>query len=155
MVIYNFIKYLIISLRYKKILSSIYKEEHLLENLSKILGYPLKIDWIGRIYTVINPYIKDGKYDPESVVYELGQDNPTGIMVEHYIMERLNIASRFIRANNLFDLLTYKIEKLDDSGNYLFTMFPIPYLDLKTYTKRFLIVYIPLILVIIGLFIFL
>lgn len=149
MVIYNFIKYLILSYRYNKILNKVYREENILPNLSKILGCELKQDWIGRVYAVINPYIKDGQYDETTVLYEVGSDKPSTIAVEEYVMKRLIQSSQFIRANNLFDLLTYSIEKIDDYGNCLFKMYPIPYVDLKRYTRKFLIIYIPLIILII------
>ena len=135
MIIYNFIKYLILSIRYNRILQKVYQEEGILQGLSKMFGVELKQDWIGRVYTVINPHVVDGKYSPESTVYELGNDNPTEQAVEKFIMERLNAARGFIRANNLFDLLTYKIERLDDYDNYLFVMYPIPYIDLFKWTK--------------------
>ena len=135
MIIYNFIKYLILSIRYNRILQKVYQEEGILQGLSKMFGVELKQDWIGRVYTVINPYVVDGKYDPTSTVYELGNDNPTDQVVEKFIMERLNAARGFIRANNLFDLLTYKIERLDDYDNYLFVMYPIPYIDLAKWSK--------------------
>jgi hypothetical protein len=95
----------------------------------------LKQDWIGRVYAVINPYIKDGKYDREAPVYELGSDMPSDIITENYIMSRLAIASRFIRSNNLFDLLVYDIRKLDEDDNFLFIMQPIPYANLWRWTK--------------------
>ncbi len=135
MIIYNFIKYLILSIRYNRILQKVYQEEGILQGLSKMFGVELKQDWIGRVYTVINPYVVEGKYDPSSTVYELGNDNPTEQVVEKFIMERLNAARGFIRANNLFDLLTYKITRLDDYDNYLFVMYPIPYIDLAKWTK--------------------
>ena len=56
-------------------------------------------------------------------------------------MDRLNIASRFIQANNLFDLLTYKIEKIDEYDNYLFIIQPITWDDCKKYSKLFGSVY--------------
>lgn len=135
MIIYNFIKFLAMYLKYNRLLNTIYKEENILEGLSKLLGTEIKKDWIGRLYAVINPYIKDGKYDPTALVTEFGNDEPSIIVVEKYIMERLAAAQSFIRTNNLFDILTYKIEKLDDYDNYLFMMYPIPYYDLVKWTK--------------------
>ena len=41
--------------------------------------------------------------------------------------------------NNLFDLLTYDIKKLDEYGNYLFVMKSITFDDFWKYTKKFLI----------------
>lgn len=141
MIIYKFIKYLILSIRYNRLLNKIYQEERLLEGLSKLFGSEVKQDWIGRIYVVINPHIKDGKWNPESVIQELGNDNISKIVVTNMIMGTLNTVRQFIKTNNLFDLLTYDIRKISDNDDYLLIMEPITYPDLKNYTKKFLIVY--------------
>ena len=52
-------------------------------------------------------------------------------------MQKLNIASNYIKANNLFDLLTYEIKKLDDYDNYLFIIKPITLDDFVKNSKRF------------------
>lgn len=141
MIIYKFIKYLILSIRYNSLLNKIYREERLLEGLSKLFGSEVKQDWIGRIYVVINPHIKDGKWNPESTVQELGNDNISKIVVTNMIMGTLNTVRQFIKTNNLFDLLTYDIQKISDNDDYLLIMEPITYPDLKNYAKKFLIVY--------------
>ena len=135
MIIYHFIKYLILSIRYNHILQKVYRDEGILDGLSKLFGTEFRQDWIGRVYTIINPHIVNGVFDPGSTVYEFGNDNPTQMAVEKFIMERLNAVQTFIQVNNLFDLLTYEIEKQDDYDNYLFKMYPIPYVDLKKWSK--------------------
>lgn len=136
MIIYHFIKYLILSIKYNNILNKVYREEKILEGLSTMLGVELRKDWIGRIYAVFNPYIKNGKYDPESPIYEIGSNTSSEMVVEKYIMQRLSIAHNFIHANNLFELLTYKLERVDDYDNFLFVMQPIPYGELFKWSKR-------------------
>ena len=44
-------------------------------------------------------------------------------------------------ANNLFDLLTYEIKKLDNYDNYLFIIKPITFDDCAKWTKIFAITY--------------
>ena len=135
MIIYNFIKYLILSIKYHRIIQKVYQEEGILNGLSKIFKTEFRQDWIGRVYTIINPHVVNGVFDPGSTVYEFGNDNPTQMAVEKFIMERLNAVQTFIQANNLFDLLTYEIERQDEYDNYLFKMYPIPYIDLKKWAK--------------------
>ena len=135
MIIYHFIKYLILSIRYHHILQKVYQDEGILEGLSKLFETEFRQDWIGRVYTIINPHVKKGVFDPGSTVYEFGNDNPTQMAVEKFIMERLNAVQTFIQANNLFDLLVYEIEKQDEYDNYLFIMYPAPYADLKKWSK--------------------
>ena len=119
MITYKFFKQLFLHIKYSR---KVYKEENLLENLSKLFGTKFDIDWIGRIYTVINPLVNDGEYDQNTIIYEYGDAGMnTNAFVERIIMQKLQIADNFIKVNNLFDLLTYRIEEIDDNGNYLFS----------------------------------
>jgi hypothetical protein len=45
-------------------------------------------------------------------------------------------------ANNLFDLLTYELKKIDEYDNYLFIIKPITFDDCKKWTKIFGITYL-------------
>lgn len=135
MIIYNFIKYLILNIKYTRILNKVYKEENLLINLSNLFGIQFKKDWVGRIYTVINPFIIDGndfifEYNERGIDYKR--------YIEKYIMTKLNIVQEFIYTNNLFELITYKINPIDDKGNYLFVMQPITLDDFFESSKKFL-----------------
>lgn len=157
MIIYRFFKYLFKNIKYTRILNKVYDNENILNNLSKLFEVNFKKDWIGRIYAVINPSIQNGVYDQNKQIYEYGQDGLTNHMfVEQQIMEKLNVAQQFIQAQNLFDLLTYEIRKLDEYNNYLFIIQPITLPDCLEYTKKFTIVYSILILIgiILGIFIF-
>ena len=148
MITYNFIKYLILNARYTKILKHIYKEEQIPENLSKLFNSNFKIDWVGRLYTVINPNLLNGEYDTNTQIFEYGEKGLTNEMfIERYIMQKLNIASNYIKANNLFDLLTYKIEKIDEYDNYLFIIEPITFNDFVKNAKRFSILLSSLIVI--------
>jgi hypothetical protein len=148
MITYNFIKYLILNIRYTKILRRIYKEEQIPENLSKLFNTNFKIDWVGRLYTVINPNLLNGEYDMNTQIFEYGEKGLTNEMfVERYIMQKLNIASNFIKANNLFDLLTYNIKKIDTYDNYLFIIQPITLSDCLKWAKLFLLLFISLIII--------
>lgn len=141
------------NIKYNRILNKVYKEENILLNLSSLFGTQFKKDWIGRIYTVINPIIKDGEYQQNAQIYEYNTNGITNnAYIEHWIMDRLNIAKNFIRAQNLFDLLTYEIKPIDSYGNYLFIIKPITLDDCLEYTKKFLILY-P-ILILIGIFLY-
>lgn len=154
MITYRFLKYLILNIKYYRILNRVYKEENLLHNLSAMFKVEFRRDWIGRIYAVFNPNIQDGIYNPNHQIYEYDENGLTNRpYVEAYIMEQLNIARQFIRANNLFDLLTYKIEKIDDNDNYLFIMQPITLEDCMKYTKYFVIM-LSILLIIGGILIY-
>lgn len=154
MITYLFIKYLWVHIKYYKILNKVYKEENLLENLSALFNVSFKKDWVGRIYAVFNPYVKDGSFNPNIQIYEYTENGLVNdAYIEYHILTQLNIAKQFIKANNLFDLLTYRIKSLDDNGNYLFIMEPITWADCKKYSKLAAIIW-PLILILGGVLIY-
>lgn len=137
--ILNNIKSISTNAKYSRLLRKIYQEEDLLPHLSELFGATFRIDWIGRVYAVLNPNIRDGKWDPESQVFEMTDDGLNNdAYVEKWIMDRLNVAKGFIRVNNLFDLLSYEIRPLDDYGNYLFIFKPITLDDAVGSVKKIL-----------------
>ena len=156
MIIYRFFIYLFKNIKYTKILNKVYKNENLIENLSNLFQIEFKKDWIGRIYAVINPVVQQGVFDPNIQVYEYGENGlDNSLYIENWIMDRLRVVSKFIRAQNLFDLLTYEIKKLDEYDNYLFIIQPITLPDCLEYTKKFGILFAILSLIGIGLLILL
>ena len=138
MIIYNFFKNLILNIRYTRIIKRVFKEERLLEGLSQIFKANFKVDWIGRVYAVLNPNLdENGQYAPNTQIFEYGEDGLSNErMIEQWIMERMVVVSEFIRANNLFELLTYSIKKLDKYDNYLFILEPITLRDCFKWGKR-------------------
>lgn len=138
MIIYRFFKYLFLNIKYTKILNKVYYNENIIENLSNLFRSRFKKDWIGRLYTVINPNLLGDDFDINTIIYEYDENGLNNkSFVERWIMTKLNIAQSFIQTNNLFDLLTYKIEKLDDYDNYLFIIEPITLQDCLKYAKYF------------------
>ena len=149
MVFYSFIKKLLLNIKYTRLLRKIYKDEELLNRFSQLFGTEFRIDWVGRIYTVINPNIVKDELDVNTQIFEYGENGLTNApYVEKWIMTKLNIAKDFIMANNLFDLLTYDLTRLDEYDNYLFVIKPITFDDCVKWTKIFACVYS--ILIIIG-----
>jgi hypothetical protein len=142
MVFYKFIKNLILNIKYTKLLKQIYKDENLLEKFSQLFSTEFRLDWVGRIYTVINPNILKDKFDVNTQIFEYGENGFTNEpYIEKYIMTKFNLVKDFIMANNLFDLLTYEIKRLDDYDNYLFIIKPITFDECKKWIKIFGIVY--------------
>jgi hypothetical protein len=90
------------------------------------------MDWVKRLYAVINPNIKDGKYNPEQI-YEFDYNgNPDNTeWITKWIMERLQILQNFMQTANLFDVIEYNIKDLGDL-NYLVVFQPI---TLKPFLK--------------------
>lgn len=101
------------------------KEEKLLDTLSRLIGSEFRIDWIGRIYSVINPVIKDGKFDAGQALEYTDTGLSNEEYIKHWFFDRLGVIENFIKVNNLFDLLTFRIESLDNMGNHLVILYPI------------------------------
>ena len=142
MVFYRFIKNLVLNIKYTKLLKRIYRDEDILNRFSQLFGTEFRMDWVGRIYTVINPNIIDDKLDINTQIFEYGENGLTNApYLEKYIMTKLNLVKDFIMANNLFDLLTYDLKRLDEYDNYLFVIKPITFDDCMKWTKIFAGVY--------------
>lgn len=129
--------------RYSKTIKGVFKKENLLKSFSMFFGSEFRIDWVGRVYTVLNPMIQkmeDPTVGSGVAIYEFTENGELSnrMWVEKWVMDHLMAAQQFIQANNLFDLLTYDIERLDDNENYLFVLSPLYFNDLKKWTKRFI-----------------
>lgn len=110
--------------RYQKILNEAYEREELIAKLSTIFGVQFRKDWMGRLYAVVNPAIKDGKFDTSQVFEYTQEGYDTTEHARQWMLERTIAMEGFIQTNNLFDALLFDIKKLDDSGNYLFILSP-------------------------------
>ena len=138
MILYNFIKYLIMNIKYTRIIKKVYEDERLIPKFSQLFGTEFRMDWVGRVYTVLNPNIVDNKMDYNTQIFEYGENGLTNEpYVEKWIMTKFNLIRDFVMANNLFDILTYELKKLDDYDNYLFVIKPITFDDCQKWTKWF------------------
>lgn len=160
MIIYNFIKYLVLYVKYAKTIKRVFEKERLFKSFSMLFNSEFRIDWVGRIYTVLNPMVQEVE-DPTIgsgvAIYEFTETGglSSRMWIEKWVMDRLYAAQQFIQANNLFDLLTYDITRLDDNENYLFVLKPFYFNDLKKWTKRLLILLAVLLVISIALLIIL
>lgn len=125
MFLYKFFRKLFQHLKYQRIIKEAYEREQLIAKISLLLGVQFKLDWVNRLYAVVNPNIKDGKYNPEQI-YEFDFDgNPyNNEWVTKWVMERMGILRNFLQTANLFDVLEYKIKDLGNL-NYLIVFQPI------------------------------
>ena len=125
MFLYKFFRKLFQHLKYQRIIKEAYDREQLIAKISLLLGVQFKLDWINRLYAVINPNIKDGKYNPEQI-YEFDfEGNPyNNEWVTKWVMERMGVLRNFLQTANLFDVLEYKIKDLGNL-NYLIVFQPI------------------------------
>lgn len=131
------IKSLITHIKIHKIIKAVVKNENLLENLSNVfstnnLKVNFKMDWIGRIYAVLNPVAAD----PSGRIFEYDTSG-TNIksFVHKWIMDRMIAVDRLVKNHELFDIVTYDIQQIDSDYNFLVTFTPISWDDLKKHLK--------------------
>ena len=125
MFLWKFVRNLYQHLKYNRIIRNVYEDEQVILKISTLLGVQFKRDWVNRLYAVINPQIKDGKYDPEQIVEFDFDGNPDNTeWVTKWIAERYQILQSFIASKNLFEILLYDIKPLENL-NYLVTFTPI------------------------------
>lgn len=137
MIVYNFFKNLFLNIKYTRLIKKAYKNENILEGLSQIFKTTFHMDWIGRTYAVLNPNLdENGNYSPNTQIFEYGENGLNNEkMVEQWVIEKMVVVSNFIQTNNLFELLTYSIKKLDKYDNYLFIIEPITLHDCLKWSK--------------------
>lgn len=147
MFIFKFFKALWVHLTYIRVLSRTYNDEQLVHKLSHIIGAQFHVDRAQRLYAVVNPAIRDGRYNQEQALEwsDTGQNNAE--YVKKWMMDHLNILEKFILANNLFDMLTFKIEQIDDYGNYLCVLQPITFSPLCHRAKQALVEFCVLVVI--------
>jgi len=133
--LFKTLKQLIRHRKYNKIINTVYEEEEVIAKISTLLGVQFRRDWVNRLYAVINPNIKDGKYDPEQIVEFDFDGNPNNTeWVTKWIAERYQILLSFVSSKNLFEILQYNIQPLGGL-NYLVTFTPITLPPLLKYAK--------------------
>lgn len=98
-----------------KKLKKIYKEDDIVDKLTYITNINFKVDWVGRIYGIFNPLINiplnERVFDDNKM---LSID-----FVNKYLLERLDITSKFITEQTLFDYLTLENIILDNQNSLI------------------------------------
>lgn len=106
-------------IKMKRYLDKIYKEENLIENLSRLFGANFRKDWFGRLYAVLNPYVFNGKYVPNQDIIEYTEQGISRrAYIENWVAERMVAASQFIINNQMFDLVVPEIKPINKYVDY-------------------------------------
>lgn len=109
-ILYNFF-------RYQKVINNVVCAPEFIRALSSSFGVSFQKDRIGRLYTVINPYVQKIDINSNDIVYD--QDKP---VIDKWIMDKFILIDMVIKNHDLFDILTYDIVRVDDDMNYLLTI---------------------------------
>lgn len=109
-ILYNFF-------RYQKVINRVVCTPEFIQALSSSFGVSFQKDRIGRLYTVINPYVQKIDINSSDIVYD--RDKP---VIDKWIMDKFILIDMVIKNHDLFDILTYDIVRVDDDMNYLLTI---------------------------------
>ena len=109
-ILYNFF-------RYQKVINRVVCTPEFIQALSSSFGVAFQKDHIGRLYTVINPYVQKIDINSNDIVYD--QDKP---VIDKWIMDKFILIDMVIKNHDLFDILTCDIVRVDDDMNYLLTI---------------------------------
>lgn len=132
-----------------KIINDECKNNELLDKLSATFDLKFKKDKIGRIYSVINPIIKNINNNGNTLIFT----STTEDAISQFLLRNLNMLTKFVGDNYLLDVLTYKIDKIDDDDNYLIVLESIYLKPTIKIFKTILYILLSLILVISLIFI--
>ena len=153
-----FVKNLIDYIKLVRLVRKVDRNEQLRQNLSALYKSEFREDWVGRWYTVLNPHVQNMTAASEGITSQILEYTENGLSdqaaIEKWCMEKIFVASNFIKNKELLDVLTYSLDKIDDQDNYLFVIKPIVFDDLKRSTKRLLWTLLTLILIGAGVLIF-
>lgn len=130
-------------IKMNRLIRKIDENENLMGNLSSLYKSEFKRDWVGRWYTVLNPMVQDMSTEDgtDRRIFEFTENGLSDkTYIDKWCMDRMFIASNFIKNKELLDIMTYSLEKIDENQNYLFVLSPILFQDLKKTFKRFSIV---------------
>lgn len=106
--IYNYFKY-------RRIFRDVLNNTQFIEALSMSFGVEFNRDKLDRLYTVINPYIQNMGNPGNSIIYD-GDNKP---IVDKWVVDNFLIIDKVIKNHDIFDIISYNIEKIDDDMNFL------------------------------------
>lgn len=139
MIIYNFIKYLILYIKQRRILNKIYTTEDIITNFTSIFSFRdtvfrVRKDWRNGLYVLLNPLAIPKEY----LIFDADETLKT--FIDKFIYDRMVAAETMIVNKQLFELLEpFEIRKYDDNWNYLAVSVPTAWKPFWKWTRLMLI----------------
>lgn len=91
--------------------------------VKKYLNVDLSIDWIGRLYGVINPNLDiNGRFDPSTMIIEVdGENTNNNEYVHSWIYKQLNLVASVFPLEDLYDAINIDIKHVgpQNQDNFL------------------------------------
>jgi hypothetical protein len=108
--------------------------------IKKYLGVNLKEDWIGRLYGVANPNIKDGKWDVSTMIIEIDGDNTnTNEGVRQWAFKQMQLIAQLFKIENMYDYISMEFKHVgpEELDNYLIIFDITSRIDFAKATRKF------------------
>lgn len=104
-------------------ISKIFYSDDFKTILKKYLNLDIDVDWIGRLYGVINPLIDfNGKFNINNAVIEIdGENTNNNDQVQYWAYKQLRLIGELFKLNNIYDYISMTINKVGPTfaDNYL------------------------------------
>lgn len=120
--LYNFVKTSYDYYKAKKFVGETFYSDAFHKVINKYLGVNLKKDWLGRLYGVANPNIKDGKWDVSTMIIEVDGDNTnTNEGVKQWAFKQLQLIASLFKIEKMYDYISLKFDHVgpEEFDNYL------------------------------------
>lgn len=138
--LFNSIKYGVIYLKDHNLISDTLYSEAFKVVLKKYLDADFDKDWIGRLYGIVNPSIKDGKFDPGSMIIEIDGDNTNNTeQIKHWVYKQMQLISDLFKINQLYDYICMDFKHVGPTqlDNYLIIIDVASRREFARYFKKF------------------
>lgn len=107
----------------KKLISDVFYGDDFRHVLNTYLNMDVDVDWLGRLYGVINPNVDiDGNFNASNVIIEIdGERTNTDEYVKTWLMKQLNLMGQLFKMKNLYSYITMDIDHIGpiNHDNYL------------------------------------
>ena len=90
--------------------------------LDNYLKTDFQKDWVGRLYGVVNPNIRDGRYDFNNVIIEIDGDNTNNNeYVRTWVYKQMRLVGQLFKIEKLYDYIDITFEHVgpENMDNYL------------------------------------
>ena len=112
--LYNFVKTSYDYYKAKKFVGETFYSDAFHKVINKYLGVNLKKDWLGRLYGVANPNIKDGKWDVSTMIIEVdGENTNTNEGVKQWAFKQLQLIASLFKIEKMYDYISLHKETLN------------------------------------------
>lgn len=120
--LYNFIKSSFDYHKAKKYVAETFYSNAFHKVIQKYLGVNLKEDWLGRLYGVANPNIKNGQWDVSSMIIEIdGENTNTDEGVKQWAFKQMQLIAELFKIEKMYDYISLEFKHVGpiEFDNYL------------------------------------